>query len=97
MKRSAIIFAAIISAGCAQFKPQPISPEKMAAQLEARRLDDTGLKKFIEQNLGHEMTSWPETNWDLPELTLVAFYFHPSLEVARAQWLVASAGFKTAG
>jgi cobalt-zinc-cadmium efflux system outer membrane protein len=97
MKRSAIIFAAIISAGCAHFKPQPISPEKTAAQFETRRLDDTGLKKFLEQNLGHEMTGWPETSWDLPELTLVAFYFHPSLEVARAQWLVASAGLKTAG
>jgi hypothetical protein len=39
MKRSAIIFAALISAGCAHFKPQPISPEKTAAQLESRPLD----------------------------------------------------------
>jgi outer membrane protein TolC len=97
MKRSAIIFFAIISAGCAHFQPQPIAPEKTAAQLEARRLADAGLKKFLEQNLGHELKNWPETNWDLPELTLVAFYYHPSLEVARAQWNVASAGLKTAG
>lgn len=30
-------------------------------------------------------------------LTLAAFYYHPSLEVARAQWHVAQAGVKTAG
>ncbi len=75
----------------------PLAPEKTAAQFEARRLDDAGLKKFLEQNLGHELKNWPQTNWDLPELSLVAFYFHPSLEVARAQWLVAQAGLKTAG
>jgi outer membrane protein TolC len=91
------IFGIALLAGCAHFQPQPLSPEKTAAQLESRRLDAAGLKKFLEQNLGRELKSWPETNWDLPELTLVAFYYHPSLEVARAQWLVAQAGLKTAG
>ncbi|OOO02601.1 MAG: hypothetical protein USCGTAYLOR_01180 [Chromatiales bacterium USCg_Taylor] len=33
---------------------------------------------------------------DLAGLTLVAFFYHPSLEVARAQWGVATAGIKTA-
>ena len=91
------ILGIVLLAGCAHFKPQPLAPEKTAAQLDARRLDDAGLKKFLETNLGHELQSWPETNWDFQELTLVAFYFHPSLEVARAQWLVAQAGLKTAG
>ena len=91
------IFGIALLAGCAHFQPQPISPEKTAAQFESRRLDDTGLKKFLQQNSGHEIKNWPKKNWDLPELTLVAFYFHPSLEVARAQWLVATAGLKTAG
>jgi outer membrane protein TolC len=91
------IFGIVLLAGCAHYQPQPLSPEKTVAQLESRRLDDVGLKKFLEQNLDRELKSWPETNWDLPELTLVAFYYHPSLEVARAQWLVAQAGLKTAG
>jgi cobalt-zinc-cadmium efflux system outer membrane protein len=91
------IFGIVLLAGCAHFQPQPLAPEKTAAQLDSRRLDDAGLKKFLEQNLGHELQNWPQTNWDLPELSLVAFYFHPSLEVARAQWLVAQAGMKTAG
>ena len=97
MKFWPLIFAIALVAGCAHFESQPLSPEKTAAQLESRRLDDPGLKKFLEQNLGHPITDWPKTNWELPELTLVAFYFHPDLEVARAQWLVATAGLKTAG
>lgn len=97
MKYWRFIFGIIPLTGCAHFQPQPISPEKTAAQLEARRFDDDGLKQFLEQNLGHEIKNWPNTNWDLQDLTLVAFYFHPTLEVARAQWLVAAAGLKTAG
>ena len=97
MKHWLHILGIALLAGCAHFQPQPVSPEKTAAQLASRRLDDVGLKKFLEQNLGHEWNNWPETNWDLPKLTLVAFYFHPSLEVARAQWLVASAALSTAG
>ena len=97
MKYWPVIFGIVLLAGCAHFEPQPISPEKTAAQFESRRLDDAGLKRFLEQNLGHELETWPETNWDFQELALVAFCFHPSLEVARAQWLVAQAGLKTAG
>jgi len=91
------LLASALLAGCAHFQPQPILPEKSAAQLESRRLDDAGLKKFLEKNLGRELQNWPETNWNVQELSLVAFYFHPSLEVARDEWLVAQAGLKTAG
>ncbi len=97
MKFWPLILGTALFTGCAHFQPQPISPETTAAQLESRRLDDAGLKKFLEQNLGRELKNWPRTNWDLQELTLAAFDFHPSLEVARSQWLVASAGLKTAG
>jgi outer membrane protein TolC len=55
------------------------------------------MKKFLAQNFGHEPQSWPLEKWDLNSLTLAAFYFHPDLEVARAQWRVAQAGALTAG
>jgi outer membrane protein TolC len=87
----------LLAAGCARFHPEPISPEQTVAQLEARRLDDAGLRKFLEQNLGHEPRDWPLKQWDLITLTLAAFYFHPNLVVARAQWRLAEAGVKTAG
>ncbi|HEY4416975.1 MAG TPA: TolC family protein [Verrucomicrobiae bacterium] len=87
----------VLLAGCARFQPQPLVPENSATQFEARRLDDAGLKQFVARNLGHELKTWPPEKWSLSELTLAAFYFHPSLEVAKDEWLVASAGITTAG
>ena len=87
----------LLCAGCARFAPQPISPADTAARLDARRLDDAGLKKFVETNLGQQLEDWPPKSWDLQALTLIAFYYHPSLDVARAQWRVAQAGVRTAG
>jgi len=87
----------LLCAGCARFEPQPISPVDTAARLDARRLDDDGLKKFLETNLGRELENWPLKSWDLKTLSPAAFYFHPSLNVARAQWRVAEAGMRTAG
>lgn len=84
-------------AGCARFEDQPVSPVATVAQLEARSLSDTNFKVFLETNLSHPFTSWPLTNLDLPALTLAAFYFHPALDVARAQWSVARGGETTAG
>jgi outer membrane protein TolC len=92
-----LLCAIIAVAGCAQFQPQPLAPAQAAAQFDARRLDDSGLKNFLAQNLGHEPQGWPLDKWDLHSLTLAAFYFHPDLEVARAQWRVAQAGALTAG
>ncbi|MEI6194222.1 MAG: TolC family protein, partial [Verrucomicrobiota bacterium] len=97
MRRCLLILTALTLAGCAHFESKPIEPEKSAAQLESRRLDDPGLKQFLEQNLGRELPGWPLESWDLPTLTLAAFYYQPSLAVARAQWHVAQAGVKTAG
>lgn len=83
--------------GCVSFHPKPLSPSETASAFEARTLDDPGLKKFMEQNLHHEVMPWPPTAWDINALTLVAFYYHPDLDVVRAKWGVAEAGVITAG
>lgn len=87
----------VVVAGCAHFAPQPLSPVQTAGQFDARRLDDPGLKNFLAQQLGRAPQTWPRQKWDLPSLTLAAFYFHPDLAVARAQWRLAEAGTITAG
>ncbi len=97
MKFWPLILGTSLLAGCARFQTQPLAPEKSAAQLESRRLDDAGLKKFFTTNAVPAPESWPLTKWDLNSLTLAAFYFHPDLAVARAQWRLADAGVKTAG
>ncbi len=88
---------AVIQSGCARFEPQPLSPAQSAKHFNARALDDPGLKQFIEQNLRRPLEAWPLQSWDSPKLTLVAWRFHPSLEVGRAQWRVADARVLTAG
>jgi outer membrane protein TolC len=86
-----------ILAGCTHYQSQPISPDSAGAALTARSLQDEGLHRFLTQNLGREPVPWPLPKWDFEMLTLVAFYYQPSLEVARSQWDVARNAIKTAG
>jgi outer membrane protein TolC len=96
MKRSLAILGAVLLAGCVRFQPQPLSPAKTAAELDSRSLSNAALKTLLEKNLQRELTNWPALSWDFPMLTLAAFYYHPSLEVARNEWRLAQAGAKTA-
>ena len=84
-------------AGCARFQPQPLSPAQTAARLESRSLDSPELKSFLQTNLNRELPAWPVAKWDFEMLTLAAFYYQPSLELARAAWAEARAGIVTAG
>jgi outer membrane protein TolC len=86
-----------LAAGCAHFEPQPVSPARAASALEDRTLDDPGLRSFLEKNLHPDAAAGPPRAWDFEMLTLAAFYYHPDLEVARAQWGVAQAAIQTAG
>jgi cobalt-zinc-cadmium efflux system outer membrane protein len=97
--RCSMLFSLLLIAftGCARFHPQPLSLEKSAAELESRSLTNAALKTFLEKNLHREFTEWPAAQWNFEMLTYAAFYFHPDLALARAQWHVALAVIKTAG
>src|SRR5271157_319303 len=82
---------------CRHFEPAPLSPEASADALENRSLSDPGLRSLFEQVLQSPPAQWPPEKWDLTALTLVALYYQPSLDLARAQWKVAEAGVATAG
>jgi outer membrane protein TolC len=97
MKRALIILSLAGLTGCAHFVSQPLAPAQTAVQLESQGLSDPGLRRFLEQNLGRTLPVWPLPEWNLTTLTLAAFYYQPSLAVARAQWGVSEAGVKTAG
>ena len=83
-----------VAGGCKHFEPAPLSAAESAAALERRSLDDPGLKALFDEV---RPGTWPRVQWDLTALTLAALYFHPNLDVARAQWRVAEAGVRTAG
>ncbi len=92
----AIIVLGVL-AGCARFQSQPLSPADTTAGLESRSLDNPALKSFLEMTLGRKLTPWPAATWDFEMLTLAAFYYQPSLDIARAMWAEARAGIVTAG
>jgi outer membrane protein, heavy metal efflux system len=91
------LVSAFLLSGCQHFKSEPLSAAREAATLESRSLGDPHLKDFLQKNLDRELHEWPLARWDFETLTLAAFYFHPSLDVARAQWQTATAGIVTAG
>jgi len=88
---------ALVPAGCAHFENKPLSPAQSADILEELSLDDPQLRAFISTNLHRGFAEWPTKEWDFEELTLVAVYFRPELDVVRTQWAVAKAGIITAG
>ena len=81
--------------GCAHFDPKPLDVAKTASDFDQRRLDAPELRAFLETNLS-PVAAWPLPQWTFEQLTFAAFFYHPSLDVARAQWAVATAGRKTA-
>lgn len=91
-----VALASLLLAGCARFESHPIVPAERAASFEARTLADPGLRQFLEKNLARRWDSWPLKSWNFETLHLAALYYHPSLDVARAQWQAALGGQKTA-
>ncbi len=83
--------------GCATYQPRPLEPSRSEATFRGRSLSDPGLRAFAEAHRGNRAGDWPPKAWDLESLVLVAFYYHPDLEVARARVSVAEAGIRTAG
>ncbi|HTI71613.1 MAG TPA: TolC family protein [Candidatus Limnocylindria bacterium] len=89
-------FVALALAGCAHFDPQEIAPVRSATALQERSLGSAELLEFVHDHLPAAPLAWPPKSWDLEMLTLVGLYYHPSLDVARAQWAVARGGSVTA-
>ncbi len=93
---SLMLIATLASApACVRYHPQPIAPGRTMEDLEARRLDSAELGRSLIAN--KETETWPPAVWDLKSLTLAALYYHPEMDIARAQWGVARGGRITAG
>jgi cobalt-zinc-cadmium efflux system outer membrane protein len=90
---------AALTTACAtvQVPSAPIAPVQTVAAFDARTLDSSDLKAFIEAATNEPVAVWPPTEWDLDILTLAAFYYHPDLDVARAEWGQSRAAIVTAG
>lgn len=85
---SSISVLALASCAFQSYSPKPIDPEVSASELAARTVDSPSLREYMES---HGVVEWPVKSWGLHELTLLAFYYHPELEIARANALLARA------
>ncbi|HEV2471401.1 MAG TPA: TolC family protein, partial [Chthonomonadales bacterium] len=91
-----VLPALALASGCAPYRyhSAPVSPPALAASLEARSLDDAGLRSWMGQVV--KPSTWPMAEWDLNTLTLAAYYFNPAMDMARTNAAVADAAIKTA-
>jgi cobalt-zinc-cadmium efflux system outer membrane protein len=85
--------------GCAlqRYHAAPIVPAETASSFESRNLSDAGFPAFVEKSLGQPMAPWPPKLWDLQALSLMALYFSPEMQAARARLAGAEAAIVTAG
>jgi cobalt-zinc-cadmium efflux system outer membrane protein len=97
---SAVRFVTLILAflpalsGCVHYRAEKLEPGKTLAAFEERSLTQSNLQAFLAASDSRFAANSPK--WDLDSLTLVAFYYHPNLDVARAQWNSAAAAIGTA-
>lgn len=89
--------ALALGVGCRTYQPRPLDAVNTEAHLRERTLDDPGLRAYIAEHLPEGQAAAPSPAWDLTRLTLVAFYYHPDLDVARASLGSAEAAIVTAG
>ncbi|HEX3728970.1 MAG TPA: TolC family protein [Opitutaceae bacterium] len=90
--------SALALTGCshyARYEARPLDPAAAGAAFEGRSLSDPGLRQFLERN-GRTPAAWPLPSWHFEDLCWAAFYYNPSLGVARAQWAAARAGIDVA-
>src|SRR2546428_13316567 len=101
--RYAILILLLGLAGCAHFQERKLDPEKSLSSFENRSLQNSNLQTFLTTNrvegqiVPRQAQAPAPEKWDLETLTLVAFYYHPNLDLARAQWGSVKAGIRTAG
>ena len=71
-------------------KPSRFPPTAARTSFDPAALADDGLRAFLATN--GVVGAWPRESWDLPALSLAAFYYHPDMDLARARWHSATAG-----
>ena len=78
---------ALIVNGCGfqTYTAKPIDPEKIAKQITERSPTNTDFQDYLTA-LNYPKDQLPILLWGENELSLSALFFHPDLNLARAQW-----------
>ncbi|HLD09192.1 MAG TPA: TolC family protein, partial [Methylophilaceae bacterium] len=92
------LLASSLIAGCGfqSYNSRPIDPAQSVARYQAHDVNSAEFSDYLISQ-GYTKDQLPIKEWGLRELTLSAFFFHPQLDIARAQWRLAEAEKITAG
>ena len=87
----------IALAGCTtyQYEAKPLQTKLLATEYLSRSMDDNRLNNYL-LSYGYPVKQWPLPGWDLDGLTLAAYFFHPELQVAIAEYRKALVHAETA-
>jgi cobalt-zinc-cadmium efflux system outer membrane protein len=88
------LIGAALATSCVHYAPRPVAPTQPLTAIEARTTDDGRLRSFL---VVHGAATPEPPRWGLRALTLMAFYYHPALDEARAAADVARGAVLTAG
>lgn len=92
----AFVLAGLLSScGFQIYQAKPIEPAQSAARYIAHTPDSAEFKQYL-LSQDYPESQLPIKQWGARELTLSALFFHPQLDVARAQWRAAISGEITA-
>jgi outer membrane protein, heavy metal efflux system len=82
--------------GCVHYSARPLNPPVIEDQYRNRSLYNPELASFVRSKPTKGSTNWPPAVLDLDSLTLVAYFYQPDLDVARARASAAEAAVITA-
>ena len=89
-----LLIAGTLASSCVHYVAKPIGPTEPLTTIEGRSPDDARLRDFL---AAHDGGLPQPSRWSLRSLTLLAFYYHPALDEARAAADVARGAIITAG
>ena len=88
--RNILIAFSLISCSFQKYTPKPIDTSANTSKLALKNLNNADFNQYLASN-GYAKEHLPIKQWGLKELTYCALFFHPNLDVARAQLRVAQA------
>jgi outer membrane protein TolC len=95
-RRLALVVIVALAPGCVHYQPRPLSTERIATTFSQRKLDDPGLRAFIDARLPARAGQWPRKSWDRADLLLAVLYFNDAVTEGRATVELAVAARGTA-
>jgi cobalt-zinc-cadmium efflux system outer membrane protein len=87
----------LFAASCAheQYQAKPLEPAKVTAKILDKDVANADFKAYLIKQ-GYVDNELPFAEWDLNELTFCALYFHPKLDVVKAQLALANTAVDSA-